>query len=299
MTKNLAPVPMKKEQVFALVDAVSLNEGLALSASAFEDKNGEWVFEATCDGAPDIKRFMEIAKKTLGGKVEFTAEKIDPEIDWVEHSLKDLQPVNAGGFYIYASHNENRPPKGTIPILIEAAQAFGTGHHQTTSGCLLAIHSVLKNRRPKKILDIGTGTGVLAIALAKRLRCKIIASDNDPVAIKTTRDNAKINNVKKWIKPVLAEGLKSKKIAKNGPYDLLVANILAAPLEQMAPDIARTSNNGATIIMSGILTSQAEKIITACAKQQIALAQRIILDEWCTLVFEKVPDFGPRNDSMY
>jgi len=279
---------MNREQVFALVDAVSVDEELTLSASAFEDKNGEWVFEATCDGAPDIEKFMEIAQKTLGGDVTFSAEKIDPEINWVERSLKDLQPVTAGGFYIYAAHNKDQPPKGTIPILIEAAQAFGTGHHQTTSGCLLAIYSVLQNFQPKTILDIGTGTGVLAIALAKRLQRKIIASDNDPVAVNTTRENAELNNVENWIKPILAEGLQSKKIASNGPYDLIVANILAAPLVQMTPDIARAANAGAAIIMSGILTSQAEKIIAACAERQIALNQRIILDEWCTLVFEKI-----------
>ncbi|MCF6327924.1 MAG: 50S ribosomal protein L11 methyltransferase [Devosiaceae bacterium] len=288
MSQNHSIPAMNKEQVFALVDAVSLNENLTLSASAFEDKNGEWVFEATCDGAPDIEKFTQIARKTLAGNVTFTAEKIDPEINWVERSLKDLKPVTAGGFYIYAGHNKGQPPKGTIPILIEAAQAFGTGHHQTTSGCLLAIHSVLKNFQPKRIIDIGTGTGVLAIALAKRLQRKIIASDNDPIAVKTTGENAQLNNVGNWIKPILAEGLKSEKIVRNGPYDLIVANILAAPLVLMTPDIARSANAGAAIIMSGILTSQAEKIIAACAEQQIALNQRIILDEWCTLVFEKI-----------
>jgi len=288
MSKKPHSVPLTKDQVFALVDAIALNEELTLSTSAYEDKKDEWIFEANCDGPPDIEKFCEIALETLGGKVQFSAEKIDPEIDWIARSLKDLKPVTAGGFYIYASHNEEKPPKGTIPILIEAAQAFGTGHHQTTSGCLMAIYKVLKTSTPQKTIDIGTGTGVLAIALSKRLQRQIIASDIDPVAIKTTSDNAELNNVKKWIKPILAEGLNNSEIVDNGPYDLIVANILAAPLVEMAPKIAEMANKGASIILSGILTTQAEKIITACAEQQIALDQRIILGEWSTLVFEKL-----------
>ena len=155
-----------------------------------------------------------------------------------------------------------------------------------TDGILLGAWAPTEDA--ETILDIGTGTGVLAIALSKRLQRQIIASDIDPVAIKTTSDNAELNNVKKWIKPILAEGLNNSEIVDNGPYDLIVANILAAPLVEMAPKIAEMANKGASIILSGILTTQAEKIITACAEQQIALDQRIILGEWSTLVFEKL-----------
>ena len=288
MAKPQNSTPLTQEQAYALVDAISETEGLTLAAAAHEDAHGEWVFEATCEGKPRLKDFRKIAKQTLGGKVKFTREKINPDIDWIAKSLEGLPPVNAGGFFIHAGHNAQQVPKNAIPIHIEAAQAFGTGHHETTSGCLEAIHGILKDNRPKKIIDIGTGTGVLAIALAKRLRRKIIASDIDPVAVKTTKDNAKLNNVKKWIKPVEAVGLNNRKINRNGPYDLLVANILAGPLAELAPDISAASANGANIILSGILNSQAAKVVKAYKRQNIVLNSRIVRNEWTTLILEKI-----------
>ncbi len=288
MAHSQTSIPLTQEQAYALVDAICENEELTLAASAYEDENGEWVFEATCQGEPTLEIFKEIAKHTLGGSVNFTKEKIDPAIDWIAKSLEGLPPVNAGGFFIHAGHNAKHIPNGVIPIHIEAAQAFGTGHHETTSGCLEAIHSVLKDTRPKRIIDIGTGTGVLAIALAKRLRRKIVATDIDPVAVKTTKDNAKLNHVEKWIKSIEAVGLNHKKIKKNGPYDLLVANILAGPLAELAPDISAASADGANIILSGILNTQASKVIKAYKKQNVVLNSRIVRNEWTTLLLEKV-----------
>ena len=287
MAKSQISTPLTQEQAYELVDAISRHEELTLAASAYEDENGDWVFEATCEGKPRLKDFRKIAKQTLGGKVKFTREKIDPDIDWIAKSLEGLPPVNAGGFFIHAGHNAKDIPDDLIPIHIEAAQAFGTGHHETTAGCLEAIHGVLKNRRPEKIIDIGTGTGVLAIALAKRLQKKIIASDIDPVAVKTASDNAKLNHVKKWIKPVEAVGLNNKKITRNGPYDLLVANILAGPLSEMAPDISAAAKPGADIILSGILNTQAAMVIAAYAENNVVLNRRIVRNEWTSLIMEK------------
>lgn len=288
MSQSKTSTPLTQEQAYALVDAISANEELTLAASAFEDENGEWVFEATCQGKPKLKRFRKIARRALGGEVLFSRERIDPDIDWIAKSLEGLPPVNAGGFFIHAGHNAEHIPDDVIPIHIEAAQAFGTGHHETTAGCLEAIHSILKDTRPKRIIDIGTGTGVLAIALAKRLRRKIVASDIDPVAVKTTKDNAKLNQVEEWIKPIEAVGLRNKKIKKNKPYDLLVANILAGPLAELAPAISAVSADGANIILSGILNTQASKVIKAYKRQNIVLNSRIVRNEWTTLLLEKI-----------
>jgi len=280
-------VPLTKEQAYALVDAVMERDDLALSASAQETPEGEWLFEATCDSPPDIDAFNALVKEVLDGKVDFAVERIDPEIDWVAKSLEGLQPVVAGGFYIYGSHEMAPPPGGLTPIHIDAAQAFGTGHHETTTGCLEAIDRVLKRQSPMRMLDVGTGTGVLAIALAKRTRRMVLASDIDPIAVTTTYNNARLNEVAGFIDPVRATGLQNLGIQRGGPYNLIVANILAGPLRALAPSINRVAAPGASIVLSGILTHQAARVLAAYRQQGIVLKERIIRGEWTTLSLEK------------
>ena len=279
--------PLTRQQACDLVDAVDEAEDLALAVSAHEDRNGEWIFEATCQGKPDIRAFGEIARKTLGEDVDFTTTEIDPDTDWIAKSLKDLPPVQAGGFFIYANHNTDQVPPDTIPIRIEAAQAFGTGHHETTMGCLQAISVVLRERPIKKCLDVGSGTGVLAIALAKRLKHPIIASDIDPVATRTTSENARLNEVEEWIVSIQASGLNHERISRSGPYDLIVANILAAPLTQLAPDMSANATNGTRLILSGILDTQAANIISTYARHNFSPDQRIQIKDWTTLILNR------------
>ncbi len=239
MTLSQISTPLTRDQAFALVDAVMERDDLALTASAHEDTGtGEWVFEATCEMLPDLLAFEALARQALGGDVDFTITPLDTEVNWVAKSLEGLQPVTAGGFYVYGSHSAAPPPSGLIPIRIEAAQAFGTGHHETTTGCLEAIERALKRGKPKKMLDVGTGTGVLAIALAKRTHLPVVASDIDPIATATTIDNARDNGVGRLIAAVTAPGLEHQTIARSAPYDLIVANILAAPLVSIAPAMA-------------------------------------------------------------
>ncbi|NGP18034.1 50S ribosomal protein L11 methyltransferase [Devosia aurantiaca] len=169
MSVDQLSVSLTKEQAYALVDAVAEREELALTASAHENEDtGEWVFEAACDSPPDLEAFNALAQQVLGGTVQFSVEPIDPEVNWVAKSLEGLAPVTAGGFYVYGSHETRPIPEGLTPMRIDAAQAFGTGHHETTTGCLEAIEAVLASKSPSDMIDVGTGTGVLAIALAKR-----------------------------------------------------------------------------------------------------------------------------------
>lgn len=287
MTKNTLPNSLTKDQAFALVDAVSEREDLTLTASAYENDDGGWIFEASCDHQPDIEFFNSLANEILGGKVGFRVEPVDTKFDYVSASLKDLKPVRAGGFYVYGSHDAANIPAGTTPIKIDAAQAFGTGHHETTTGCLEAIDSVLKQKNPGYILDVGTGTGVLAIALAKRTRQLVIASDIDAVAVKTAAENARANNVGALVHCIEATGLKHRTIAKNAPYDLVVANILAKPLTGLAHAMGGITAPGATIILSGILVSQAARVISAYRQQNIVLKERIIRADWATLILAK------------
>jgi ribosomal protein L11 methyltransferase len=289
MPINQVSAPLTKEQAHALVDAVMEREGLALTASAHEDSaTGDWVFEATCASQPDLDSFSELARATLGGTVEFTAERIDPSVDWVAKSLEGLKPVVAGGFYVYGSHEAAPPPAGLTPIRIDAAQAFGTGHHETTSGCLEAIDHILKRKQVRYPLDVGTGTGVLAIAVAKRVNRIVIAGDIDPVAVHTANVNARLNGVGRQVRAVQAAGLDHRLIAGNRPYDLIVANILAGPLTRLAPEIGLVAAKGGAIILSGILTAQAASVVAAYGRQNMILRNRLIRGEWATLVLEKV-----------
>jgi ribosomal protein L11 methyltransferase len=289
MTLSQLSTPLTKDQAYALVDAVMAREDIAVTASAHEnEENGEWVFEATCTSEPDLEAFNRIARETLGGNVSFAVETIDPTVNWVAKSLEGLQPVVAGGFYVHGSHEERPVPSGLTAIRIDAAQAFGTGHHETTTGCLEAIDRVLKRKRFRSMLDVGTGTGVLAIALAKRTHLPVLASDIDPIAVTTTIENARDNGVGRYIIAIEATGLEHRQIAAGAPYDMIVANILAGPLVALAPGMRKVAAPGATVILSGILNTQANRVIAAYSRQGIVLRQRIEKKEWTTLMLERV-----------
>ena len=289
MTLSQLSTPLTKDRAYALVDAVMAREDIAVTASAHEnEETGEWIFEATCTEAPDLDAFNRVAREALGGEVSFAVEAIDPTVNWVAKSLEGLQPVIAGGFYVHGSHETAPVPGGLTAIRIDAAQAFGTGHHETTTGCLEAIDSALKRRRFQSMLDVGTGTGVLAIALAKRTRLPVVASDIDPIAVTTTAENAQDNGVGRFVIAIEATGLEHRQIAAGAPYDLIVANILAGPLVALSPAMRRAAGRGATIILSGILNHQAPRVISAYARQSMVLRHKIIKKEWATLVLERV-----------
>lgn len=278
---------LTRDQAYALVDAVGERDDLALTASAHEAADGEhWVFEAASD-QPDPAALAALARDAIGIEIAFEVTPLDPAINWVERSLEGLAPVTAGGFYVYGSHSGGRPPPGLTPIHIEAALAFGTGHHETTTGCLEAIDRVLKRWHVRFPLDVGTGTGVLAIALARRLRRTVIASDIDPVATRTATDNARDNGVGHSVRAVTAAGLGHRLIRDNAPYDLIVANILAGPLAALAPAIGGVATPGAAIILSGILTPQAPRVLSAYRAQGMRLGARIVRGDWTTLLLEK------------
>ncbi len=288
MTLSQLSTPLSKQQAYDLVDAVMAREDLAITASAHEDvETGEWVFEATCDSTPDISAFEALAREVLGGAVGFSVEPIDPDVNWVAQSLEGLQPVIAGGFYVHGSHETAQPPAGLTAIRIDAAEAFGTGHHETTTGCLEAIDKVLKRRRFRSMIDVGTGTGVLAIALAKRTRLPVLATDIDPVAVSTAAANAVDNGVGRFVITLEATGLEHRQIAAMAPYDLVMANILAGPLVALAPSMRRVTERGSMLILSGILQHQAARVVAAYARQGMVLRQRLNRKDWATLILER------------
>lgn len=209
-----------------------------------------------------------------------------PEVDWVSKSLEGLAPVEAGRFIIHGSHDREMDMQGRIPVQINAGQAFGTGHHGTTAGCLKVLSEELRAMDPQRILDLGTGSAILAIALAKRLKRPILATDIDPISIETAQDNIRINEVHPFVETAVAAGFSHPIFKQKGPFDLIVANILAGPLCKMAPDIARNCMNGGKVILSGLLPHQRAKVIAAYRQQGFKLVRSVEEDGWLVLVFQ-------------
>ena len=210
-----------------------------------------------------------------------------PDQDWIRQSQLGLPPVRAGRFFLYGAHDSGRVPHGVIPIRIEAGLAFGTGHHETTTLCLEAITLVGRRRRPMHVLDLGCGTGVLAIAAAKLWRRHVLASDIDPVATQVARDNARMNGASHLVHAMAADGLNSPAITAHAPYDLILANILARPLRELAPALSRALARGGLAVLSGLLRDQ-EHQVSSIYKAQ-GLVHRTVLRKgpWSALVLER------------
>jgi ribosomal protein L11 methyltransferase len=209
------------------------------------------------------------------------------DVDWVAQSLAGLKPVRAGRFLVHGAHGRADVRPNDIGIEIEAALAFGTGHHGTTRGCLLALDDLGKRRRAARVLDLGTGSGVLAIAAAKRLRARVVASDIDRVAVEAARGNARLNRAASAITFGRAAGAKARAIAAGAPYDLIFANILLGPLTRLAVPLARLAAPGAHIVLSGLLPSHANAALAIYRAQGLALERRIPLEGWVTLVLRR------------
>ena len=249
-----------------------------------EDDSGVWEIGAYFIEAPD-----EIALAILAaayGAKDFAVSEL-PETDWVAHVRRELHPVEAGRFYVYGSHDADTVPEGSIPLLIEAAMAFGTGHHGTTKGCLEAVDKLFTDGvSPEKVADIGCGTAVLAIAAAKVLDRKVMASDIDPQAVEVAAANARANGVGDRVACIEAAGFEHPELRENGPYDIVFANILKGPLVDLAPHMAANTAPSGHVILSGILNPQADEVIAAYEGQGFNLRSRDEIGEWTTLTLQ-------------
>jgi ribosomal protein L11 methyltransferase len=260
------------------------------ACAAFEGDDGRWQVAIHFRTAPDEAALRAQVALVAGDTAAavLAIEPVEPA-DWVAESLSGLQPVRAGRFIVHGAHDRARVRANDIGIEIEAALAFGTGHHGTTRGCLLALDHFAKRqrRRTGRVLDIGTGSGVLAIAAAKLLRSHVIASDIDRVAVEAARANARLNHAQPAITLMRAAGANARAITTHAPYDLIFANILLGPLLRLAVPIRRLAGANARIVLSGLLPSHANAALAIYRAQGLRLERRIPLDGWVTLVLKR------------
>jgi ribosomal protein L11 methyltransferase len=273
-----ASVALTKDEAADTAAALEL-DGSAQAVLIVEEPFADGaVVEALYTDAPDAAYLSRIAGRTI------TVEPL-PDQDWIKLSQEGLPPVRAGRFFVYGAHDAGTVPHGVIPIRIEAGLAFGTGHHETTALCLSVLSDLARERSFRNVLDLGTGTGLLAIGAAKLWKRRVLASDIDPVAVEVARDNAIANNTGPLVRAVVADGLANPVLSRAAPYDLLIANILASPLTRLAPEIIRALAPGAMLVLSGLLTNQ-EKLVTSFYRDLRFLYVRRI-GPWSALVLEK------------
>jgi ribosomal protein L11 methyltransferase len=285
----IARFPLAATRAPAVADLLSerLDPETAV-VSAFESAPGEWTVAAHFGSAPDEGAIRQLIRDAVGPEAceALTFEAVAAQ-DWVAASLQGLAPVEAGRFVVHGAHDRHRASPNRIAIEIEAGLAFGTGHHGTTRGCLLALDRILKQRRPRRVLDVGTGTGVLAIAAARALHRRVLASDIDVVAVRVARANARANRAGADVEFVRASGVAARRFRACAPHDLVFANILLKPLQQLAAPLALLVRSGGIVVLSGLLASQADAALSAYRLQGAHLVRRIELEGWTTLCLVK------------
>ena len=264
----------------------SFFEGQAAIA-AFEGAGGRWDITVHFAEAPGESSIRELVGLAAGDDIaqDITFDTVEAK-DWVKATLEELVPVRAGRFVVHGRHDRAKVPPNKLGIEIEAALAFGTGHHGTTRGCLLLLDHVLKAYRPRRVLDLGTGTGVLAIAVAKALHVKVLASDIDPLSVRVAYDNARRNGTGDLVETVRANGFSAPEFVPRAPFDLVLANVLANPLRQMATPMARHLAPSALVILSGLLPHQAQSVIAAYRTRGLVLQRRIQIEGWSSLLLQ-------------
>ncbi|MCP3464396.1 50S ribosomal protein L11 methyltransferase [Bradyrhizobium sp. CCGUVB23] len=259
------------------------------AVAAFEQPDGRWDVTLHFADAPDQDFLRGIIAETAGSRIADTLVFDSVEArDWVKASLEDLVPVPAGRFVVHGSHDRDRVPPNKLAIEIEAALAFGTGHHGTTRGCLLSLDHILKGSRPKRVLDLGTGTGVLAIAAAKALHRAVLASDIDLPSVRVARENAGLNETGHHVHAIRATGFAAPDFGAWGPFDLVLANILANPLRQLAGPMKRHLAPRAHVILSGLLTPQAPAVIAAYRARGLVPIRHLRIEGWSSLLLRRV-----------
>lgn len=279
---------MGKDQATALGEAMErlTPEPMGIGVFEVEDGSGLWEVGGYFEDAPEGAA-LELLTTVFGAK-PFVVSEV-PDVDWVAHVRRELTPVEAGRFFVYGSHDADKLPEGRVGLLIDAAMAFGTGHHGTTLGCLNAYDTLLNaGFEPHKVADIGCGTAVLAMAAAKtHPDADVIASDIDPIAVEVAEANLAANGMQGAVTCVEATGFDAAPLASRAPFDLIFANILKGPLIGLAPDMAAHTKPDGKVILSGLLNEQADEVAAVYIKNGYSLTARTEIVDWTTLVLTR------------
>jgi len=275
-------------EVLDLMTEVYGEEDLAIGSTEVDEKNDIW--EASvyflAEDEDDIGARLSEALKHAFPDLVIEREVI-PDTDWIAKSLEGLKPVRAGRFLVHGSHDRDKVKLNDLGIEIDAGQAFGTGHHGTTAGCLEMIEQVVRSRTVRNAMDLGTGSGVLAIGLRKLKNIPILATDIDPVAVRVARENVRRNGIASGIVLETAPGFHHTSFGHYGPFDLIIANILARPLMKMAPQLAAHLAPQGSVILSGILASQRWKVIAAYSGAHLRHVRTIWRNGWVTIHLDR------------
>ena len=266
-----------------------------MSVSAFvegdgDDPDADWRLEGFSGAEPDARAVaLRLAKAARAVGIETPKVRIHlvPPRDWAAENMADFPPLRVGRYFIHGSHFEGRPPAGRVAIQLDAGAAFGSGEHASTAACLMALDGLAKKRRFRRPLDLGCGSGILALAMAKTWRVRVLASDIDPIAVDVTAGNARVNGVGKLIRTTCGPGYRCPALARGKPYDLIAANILARPLAHMAGDLNRHLAPGGVAIVSGLLERDGRWVIAAHRHFGLKLIDTIIVDGWQTLLIAR------------
>jgi ribosomal protein L11 methyltransferase len=276
----------------AALDIETAFEGLSQSISAFEidEKKKLWTIELLCTAPPDmeeIERRMQILSVVHHAKNPVLAVDRLEQQDWLSQVAREFPAFAIGRFYIHGAHIKDVPPHGSISIQIDAGAAFGSGEHGTTGCCLEALDWLAKKRDFSNILDMGCGSGILAIASSKLWRVNVLAADIDPIAVQVTNENARINRAAGQVEAIVSDGYLNERVKRAAPYDLILSNILARPLVAFAPKLAQYLAPGGVAVLSGLLSSQEAQVRSAHQAQGLTFIKRFADRGWHTLVIGK------------